>query len=76
VQGWGEGPAGVLGGTADGRICLVGRADKGLPVGWALADPPPQYHDRPVTCLAATDQVVVNGFTNGTLRVMRLDTPL
>jgi hypothetical protein len=73
MQGLGDGPAGVLVGTGDGRICLVGRHNKCLPLGWALGGSPSRYHQLGVTCLAATDQVVVNGFLNGTLRITKLD---
>lgn len=124
----GDGPDGILGGTADGSIgmwkCLENAplADQQfryirsayylwnpLPPGvqpfpivapvqpnqldapnmWTLktcpvepyiqcwqepppALPPPEVLPPAVTCLAATDEVVVNGFTNGRIRIARM----
>ncbi len=43
-----------------------------LPISWSLGDE--ACTGPPVTCLAATDQVIVNGFSNGALRIARMDT--
>lgn len=74
VQGLGEGPDRVLAATQSGSICTWGCGDEPqeLPTCWSLGD-----HACPgveVTSLAAVDQVVVNGFANETMRVMRVDT--
>jgi hypothetical protein len=74
VQGLGNGPAGVLAGTWEGPICLLERLNKPRPLGTSLEEQPLKY--VPITCLAATDEVVVNGFYNGALRVIRMNTPL
>jgi hypothetical protein len=74
AQGLGEGPDEVLAGTKDGHICLLESADQPHQVGWTLGDRP--YGDGAgVNCMAATDQVVVAGYSNGDMRVIRMDTP-
>ncbi len=90
LQGLGGGPCGILAGTGGGSIYLWDSLTQlePLQLGRPLDDPP--YYDRavttkevsnlifnvPVTCLAATDEVVVNGFCSGAMRVMRLHGPL
>jgi hypothetical protein len=75
AQGLGEGPAKVLAGTEDGRICLVESEDQPHRVHWTLGGR--QYDDTRIriTCMAATDQVVVAGYGNGDMRVSRMGTP-
>lgn len=73
VQGVGEGPERILAGTTAGSICMwdCGDDPQQLPICWSLGD-----HACPfaaVSCLAATDQLVVNGFKDGALRIMRVD---
>lgn len=75
VQGLGEGPDRILVGTESGSICMWEcREDaEEVPICWLLGD-----HACPgveVTCLAATDQVVINGFADGAMRIMRVDSP-
>jgi hypothetical protein len=74
AQGLGEGPAEVLAGTDDGDICLLERAQQDHPIRWTLGDRP--YDGVSVNCMAAIDQVVVAGYSNGDMRVIRMDTPL
>ncbi len=74
AQGLGEGPDHVLVGTHDGCICLSERAHQPHPVRWTLVD-----QDGPggqVCSMAATDQVVVAGYDNGEMRIMRMDVPI
>ncbi len=79
MQGLGERPAGVLAGASDGSICLLENMAK---AGAArLLD---TYIERrglrpwtgvPVSCLAATDEIVVNGFDDGGIQVIRMANP-
>jgi hypothetical protein len=88
VQGVGEGPSRLLAGTADGSLCLFecgndperfANAPQPPSVGQSVVQPftwPLPALTRPavqVTCLAASDQVVVNGFIDGGVRIALMD---
>lgn len=72
VQGLGEDPAMLLAGTSDGCICLMERQDTPVRNNWALGGQP--YPGVPVTALAATDNTVVAGYSNGGLRASPMNT--
>jgi hypothetical protein len=71
AQGLGDGPAQVLAGTGNGYICLLEHADQPHPVRWTLGN---QLYSS-VNCLAANDDVVVAGYRNGHVRVLRMNPP-
>jgi hypothetical protein len=73
AQGLGEGPDQVLAGTGHGGICLLEQADQPHPSRWTLAD---QADHGEVCSMAATDQVVVAGYEDGNLRIIRMDTAM
>jgi hypothetical protein len=77
LQGLGEGPERILAGTDDGYICLHERDGRPLPAvrhPWALGGKRP-YGDTAVTCMAATDNVVVAGYNNGAMRLLEVCSP-
>lgn len=73
VQGVGEGPDRILAGTKHGTICMWEWAGdpQQLPICWSLSDH--LCYGLKLSCLAATDQVVVSGFQKGALQIMRID---
>jgi hypothetical protein len=73
LQGLGEMPAGLVAGTACGRLCLVTRTKKQVPLPSLLEGQP--NHFVALNCLAATDHTVVTGANDGALRVVHMTTP-
>jgi hypothetical protein len=74
MQGLGKGPDQVLAGTSDGSICIL--QDAGLqPVPrWVLSSS--VALQSAVRCMAATEDYVVAGYDNGSIHVMRMQSPL
>jgi hypothetical protein len=78
MQGLGEGPNELLGGATDGSISLLERVheapDPSISFNiWCYDSVAMQpFHDVAMSCLAATDDVVVSGFNNGGLRVTHM----
>jgi hypothetical protein len=74
VQGLGEEPRRILAGTSHWGIYVLERHPNHLYVSEAWLD---GYHyGQMLTCMAATDEVVVTGYQDGALRACRMDTPL
>jgi hypothetical protein len=80
MQGLGEGPARLLAGASDGSICLLEDVTEA-----EAACLLPEYVERrglrpcanvKLSCMAATDEVVVNGFDDGGIQVVRMANPL
>jgi hypothetical protein len=69
----GTGPAGVVAGRDNGRLCVVTRQEKSTRSRCLLAAPPNPGVE--MERLAATDVVVVTGSSDGAMRVVRMDTP-
>jgi hypothetical protein len=68
MQGLGEGPAGALVGTSEGRVCYVMRGKEPVPLRC--------FETRglgSVECLAANDEIVVTGWADGSIRYARMD---
>jgi hypothetical protein len=73
MQGLGTGPAGVLAGCKDGRLYVVTRQERCRYLRCLLEAPPSP--DAKMECVAASDEVVVTGSSDGGMRVVRMDTP-
>jgi hypothetical protein len=73
VQGLGTGPAGVLAGTKNGRLCVVTRKEDHQSLRCLLEAPPSP--GGKLERLATNGNVVVTGSRDGTMRVVRMDTP-
>lgn len=73
IQGLGEGPAGAMVSEMDGKLCLVKRGKTPVPIHCSS-----EAYDcgfAPVTCMAATKQLLIVGTMNGEIRMRMMGTP-
>jgi hypothetical protein len=74
AQGLGERPGGILAGTYDEELLVIKRLEEPRFVPRPFKDLTYSYPS--VTCLAATDEVVVIGTKDGEVVIARMDSPL
>jgi hypothetical protein len=72
MQGLGEGPDRVLAAGFRGPLRLLEREDAPEPLGWAVE----RQGKALLRGMAATNEVIVTCDYDGTVEIMRMDTPL
>jgi hypothetical protein len=73
MQGLGEGPDRVLAGGRN--LYLLEREDSPQHVEWTMDRTTGKGYPR-VRCMAATDEIIIMSGYDGTLEILRMDTPL
>ncbi len=73
MQGLGERPGGILAGTFGEELRVIKRLKEPQLVRGPYPDHPYLYPS--VSCLAATDEVVVTGTDDGEIVIARMDNP-